>query len=91
MGGGEIFVRNGLLKGVYTLTASVLRHGDTDNPLGSLIKHCRLYFLTGLGKVRATGQDCVGGAATTLGTVEFEPEGVAGRKRHHGRYWRSMR
>ena len=70
MGGKEVFVRIELLEGVYTLTASVLRHGDTDNPLGSWIKYCHLYFLANLGKERPAGRDGVAGAAAMLGEVE---------------------
>jgi len=46
MGGGEMKI--GLSEGVYTLAASVLRHGDTDNSFGSSIRHGhRLHFLAG--------------------------------------------
>jgi hypothetical protein len=51
IGGGEIFVRIGLLERVYTLAVSVLKHGDTDNSFGSSIGHCYcLHFLADLGK-----------------------------------------
>jgi hypothetical protein len=68
----EILVRIDLLEEVFTLTAFVLKHRNSDNPLGSLIRHCHLYFLADLRKGRATGQDRVDGAATTVGGVEFK-------------------
>ena len=49
-----MFVRTGLLEGVYMLTASVLRYGDSNNPLGSMNKYCHLYVL-GRPKERSGG------------------------------------
>jgi len=60
---------------------SVLRHGDTDNSLGSLIRHCRLSLLAYLGKGWADGRDSVAGTAKAVGVVEFKVLNLLGQTR----------
>ena len=80
-------MRIGLLEGVYTLTASVLRHGDTDNPFGTLIRHTRFNFLADQGNEWAARRDSFAGAATTVGVIEFKESNLSaltGKRKEEG-------